>query len=447
MDSLPDRADGPGTPAAAGYDPAAEVVGLCSDLIRIDTSNHGDDSGPGERVAAERVAELLDEVGIVAEAYESAPGRTSLVARWGGSSGAALLVHGHLDVVPAQASDWQVHPFSGEVRDGYVWGRGAVDMKDFDAMLLSVVRARARAGAVPERPLVLCFTADEEAGGALGAAPLVRERPELFEGCTEAIGEVGGFSVTVRGRRMYLIETAEKGMSWLRLTARGRAGHGSMVNDDNAVTRVAAAVARIGAHPWPVRLTPTMEVLLACVAEVAGTAATPDNAEALVEEFGGAARMLGAVLRNTANPTMLGAGYKVNVIPSEATAHVDGRFLPGFEDEFFATLAQLCGEGIDVQPVAQQPPWEMPCDGTLVDAMTSALVAEDPDALVAPYLMSGGTDAKYFGRLGIRTYGFTPLRLPDDLDFTALFHGVDERVPTDALEFGARVLDRLLDRV
>ena len=431
----------------ASSDPAGEVVGLCSDLIRIDTSNYGDASGPGERKAAEHVATLLDEVGITAEVLEFAPGRTSLLARWGGDAGDALLVHGHLDVVPAAAEDWQVDPFSGEVRDGYVWGRGAVDMKDFDAMLLSVVRARARAGQVPDRPVVLCFPADEEAGGALGALPLVDQRPDLFEGCTEAIGEVGGFSVTVRGRRMYLIESAEKGMAWLKLTARGRAGHGSMINKENAVTELAAAVARIGSHDWPVRLTPTMEVLLAAVAELAGTEATPDNAETLVEEFGGAARMLGAVLRNTVNPTMLGAGYKVNVIPSEATAHVDGRFLPGYRDEFFATLATLCGESITVDTITSQPAWEMPYDGHIVDVMTRSLLAEDPSAVVAPYLMSGGTDAKYFGRLGIRTYGFAPLRLPDDLDFTALFHGVDERVPTDALEFGARVLDRFLGRI
>ncbi|MFN8196622.1 MAG: M20/M25/M40 family metallo-hydrolase [Nocardioidaceae bacterium] len=434
---------------ADAYDPAAEVVELCSDLIRIDTTNAGDGQGPGERKAAEHVAALLDEVGIESELVEMAPGRTQLVARWGGdgSRDDALLVHGHLDVVPAQAGDWQVDPFSGEVRDGYVWGRGAVDMKDFDAMVLSVVRARSRAGVLPARPVVLCFTADEEAGGLEGALPLSERRPELFEGCTEAVGEVGGFSVEVRGRRVYLIESAEKGMAWMRLTARGRAGHGSMINPDNAVTTLARAVARIGAHEWPVRLTPTMEVLLASVGELAGVEATPANAEALVQEFGGAARMLGAVLRNTLTPTMLGAGYKVNVVPSEASAHVDGRFLPGFEDEFFATLAELCGDDVHVEMLTKQPPWEMSYDGSVVDAMERSLLAEDPDALVAPYLMSGGTDAKYFGRLGIRTFGFAPLRLPSDLDFTALFHGVDERVPTDALEFGARVLDGFLDRV
>jgi acetylornithine deacetylase/succinyl-diaminopimelate desuccinylase-like protein len=430
-------------------DPAAEVVELCRELIRIDTSNYGDADGPGERKAAEYVASLLDEVGIEPRLFESEPGRTSVVANWGGASSdrGSLLLHGHLDVVPAAAEDWQVHPFSGEVRDGYLWGRGAVDMKDFDAMLLSVVRARTRAGRIPERPIVLCFTADEEAGGHGGAEVLVRDHREELEDCTEAVGEVGGFSATINGRRLYLIEAAEKGMAWMKLTARGRAGHGSMMNRENAVTQLSAAVARIGAHEWPVRLTPTMKVLLAAVAEMAGTEATPDNAEALVEEFGSASRMLGAVLRNTANPTMLGAGYKVNVVPTEATAHVDGRFLPGFEDEFFDTIAALCGDDISIDYVSRQPPWETPYDGGLVEAMTRSLLAEDPEAVVAPYLMSGGTDAKHFTKLGMRSYGFAPLRLPADLDFTALFHGVDERVPTDALEVGARVVDRFLDEV
>ncbi len=431
-------------------DAAAEVVEFCRDLIRIDTSNYGPDDGPGERKAAEYVAALLDEVGLETTLIEGAPGRTNVVARWGGDGSTrqdGLLLHGHLDVVPAAPEDWQVHPFSGEIQDGYVWGRGAVDMKDFDAMLLSVVRARQRSGRLPERPVVLCFTADEEAGGHIGAEVLVRDHPELFEGCTEAVGEVGGFSTTVRGRRLYLIEAAEKGMAWMRLTARGRAGHGSMINHANAVTELAGAVARIGAHAWPVRLTPAMRTLLASVGELAGVEATPENAQELIEEFGGAARMLGAVIRNTTNPTMLGAGYKVNVIPTEATAHVDGRFLPGYEDEFFATLADLCGENVDIDFVSHQQPWETPYEGALVDAMTSSLMAEDPDAVVAPYLMSGGTDAKHFRKLGMASYGFAPLRLPADLDFTALFHGVDERVPVDALEFGARVFDRFLDEV
>ncbi|WP_114423232.1 M20/M25/M40 family metallo-hydrolase [Nocardioides houyundeii] len=429
------------------HDPATEVVDLCRDLIRIDSSNYGDDTGPGERKTAELVATLLDEVGIEAQVIEGEPGRTNLVARWGGSDGDALLLHGHLDVVPAEARDWTHHPFAGEIADGYLWGRGAVDMKDFDAMLLSVVRARVRSGRIPQRPIVLCFTADEEAGGHKGAEVIVRDHPDLLSDCTEAVGEVGGFTTTVRGQRIYLIEAAEKGMAWMRLRARGTAGHGSMVNRDNAVTQLAGAVARIGAHDWPVRLTPAMEVLLASVATIAGTEATPDNAEALVEEFESSTRMLGAVIRNTANPTMLQAGYKVNVIPTEATAYLDGRFLPGYQDEFFATLDELCGPDVTREFVSHQQPWESPTQGNLMDAMTRSILAEDPDGIVAPYLMSGGTDAKHFRKLGMTSYGFAPLRLPAELDFGALFHGVDERVPTDALEFGARVFDRFLDEV
>jgi len=438
----------------AALTPDAEVVDICRDLIRIDTSNFGDASGPGERKAAEHVAGLLDEVGISSRLHESSPGRTSLVAHWGEASSAepALLIHGHLDVVPAQASDWQVDPFAGEIQDCpegglSLWGRGAVDMKDFDAMVLSVVRARQRAGLAPSRRIVLAFTADEEAGGHLGAQKLIEDMPEEFEGVTEAIGEVGGFSTTIRGRRLYLIEAAEKGMAWMRLTARGTAGHGSMINHDNAVARLAAAVARIGTHEWPVQLTPTMQTLLASVAELVGTEATPENAESLIEEFGPAARMIGATLRHVTNPTMLGAGYKVNVIPTEATAHVDGRFLPGYEDEFFAELARLCGEGVDIEFLSNQRSWQSPYEGRVVDAIARSLLAEDPEAAIAPYLMSAGTDAKHFTKLGIRTFGFAPLRLPEALDFTGLFHGVDERVPLDGLQFGARVLDRFLDEV
>ncbi|MGH3510328.1 MAG: M20/M25/M40 family metallo-hydrolase, partial [Nocardioidaceae bacterium] len=275
----------------------------------------------------------------------------------------------------------------------------------------------------------------------------VRHRPDLVEGCTEAVGEVGGFSTTIRDRRFYLIEAAEKGMAWMRLTARGHAGHGSMRHPDNAVTALAGAVARVGSHEWPVRLTDTMRVLLAAVGETAGVEATPENAESLVTEFGPAARMLGAAIRNTTNPTMLTAGYKVNVVPGQATARVDGRFLPGQQEEFLETMRELVGERVTIDFDSRQPGLETTFDGRLVDAMTGSLLEEDPDAAVAPYLMSGGTDAKHWDKLGIRCFGFVPLRLPADLDFTGLFHGVDERVPVDGLEFGARVFDRFLDRV
>jgi acetylornithine deacetylase/succinyl-diaminopimelate desuccinylase-like protein len=432
---------------SARYRPEEDVVDLCRNLIRIDSTNYGDDSGPGERQAAEYVAERLADVGIESEFFEPSKGRTSLMARWGDPhAGNRLLVHGHLDVVPAAKADWKVDPFAGEIADDYLWGRGAVDMKDFDAAILSVVRARTRAGELPQRPVTLIFTADEEAGSIHGAHAIVDQRPEWLEGCTEGIGEVGGFSTTVAGKRIYLVETAEKGIAWLRLRAQGTAGHGSMRNADNAVTAVSEAVAIIGRHEWPVRLTPAMGQLLDEVARITGQASVEDDVDALVEHFGPAARMLAAVVRNTTNPTMLASGYKHNVIPGEATANIDGRFLPGFEDEFFATLRDLLPDNVTYEVLVHDNALSTPFDGPLVDAMIASLQAEDPDATVLPFLMSGGTDAKAWHRLGIRCFGFSPLRLPPDLDFTGLFHGVDERVPLDALEFSARVFDDFLGR-
>jgi acetylornithine deacetylase/succinyl-diaminopimelate desuccinylase-like protein len=429
--------------------PDREVVDLCRELIRIDTSNYGDDSGPGERKAAEYVAEQLTEVGLEPAVYEAAPGRASVVVRLEGSDPArtdALLIHGHLDVVPADAADWNHDPFSAELADGCIWGRGAVDMKDMDAMILSVIRDRMRSGRVPTRPIVLAFLADEEAGGILGAHWLVDHNPELFEGCTEAIGEVGGFSLSVRDDlRLYLIETAQKGIEWMRLTVTGTAGHGSMVNDDNAVTELSEAVARLGRHDWPLRITPTVRAFLDGVSEAYGVTLDPEDPEQLVATLGSVAKIIGATLRNTTNPTMLKAGYKHNVIPGKAEAYVDGRVLPGHVEEFHAAVDELLGPNVTRTSLVSDIPVETTFDGPLVEAMQAALVAEDPGARAIPYCLSGGTDAKAFSKLGIRAFGFSPLRLPPDLDFAGMFHGVDERVPTDGLRFGARVLDRFLD--
>ena len=438
-------------PVSAEYQPEAEVVQLCQDLIRIDTSNFGSDSGPGERDAAERVAALLDEVGITCELLEPEPRRTSVVAHWEpegvDTSLSPLLIHGHLDVVPAKADDWSVPAFSGELVDGCVWGRGAVDMKHFLAMVLSVVRARTRAEAAPRRPIRLIFTADEEAGSGLGAKWLVEEHPEVVEGCQEAIGEVGGFSLTVRDDlRLYLIQTAEKGMAWLNLIADGRAGHGSLLHHENAITELSAAVARIGAYAWPRRITGPQRAFLQAIADALEVDLDPDRVEDTIGRLGDIARTIGATMANTANPTMLSAGYKHNVIPSRATAGIDGRFVPEGEDEFYATITELIGENVRYEVVNHQPSVETEFSGALVEAMQVCLEAEDPGARAVPYLSPAGTDGKAWHRAGIRCFGFTPLRLPPELDFIGMFHGVDERVPTDSLEFGARVLDRFLDQ-
>jgi acetylornithine deacetylase/succinyl-diaminopimelate desuccinylase-like protein len=428
---------------------ADEVVSLCRDLVRIDTTNRGDTAtSSGESVAADYVAEALREVGLTPTLVESEPGRTSVVARFPGADRTrpGLLLHGHLDVVPAEAGEWRFDPFSAEIADGYLWGRGAVDMKHFDAMLLAIVRQWRREGRVPPRDLVLAFLADEEAGGRLGAHFLVDHRPDLFAGCSEAVGEVGGFSFTVSpDRRLYLIETAQKGIAWLRLHAAGRSGHGSMANADNAVTRIAEAVARLGQHRFPVVVTPTNRMFLERVAAAVGAAPVDlDDPEALIDQLGPLANLVRATIRNTANPTRLAAGYKDNVIPGRASATVDCRTLPGQDETFADQIRAIVGPGIDLEFVERQPALETSFDGPLVAAMTAALLAEDPGSEPVPYLLSAGTDAKAFTRLGMRCFGFTPLRLPPDLDFAALFHGVDERVPLDGLKFGVRVFDHFL---
>lgn len=428
--------------------PEHEVVDLCRALIRMDTSNTGDpDTTRPERPAAEWVAERLAEVGIESQLRESAPGRTSLVARVPGTDPerGALLVHGHLDVVPADPDEWTRPPFAAELVDGFVWGRGAVDMKDFDAMVLAVVRGWQRTGYRPPRDVVLAFTADEEAGGGYGAHFLVDRHPDLLAGCTEAIGEVGGYSLTVHpDLRLYLVQIAEKGIDWLRLHATGRPGHGSMLHEDNAVTAVAEAVARLGRHRFPIEVTPAVREFLRHAGEALGIALDPDDPEAVIAKLGPVARIIGATVRNTANPTRLQAGYKENVIPGRAWATVDCRTLPGRSEEFLAQVREIVGPDLGMEYVQHQPAVETTFDGPLTEAMVAALRAEDPAARAVPYMLSGGTDAKAFAKLGIRCFGFSPLRLPADLDFAALFHGVDERVPVDGLRFGVRVLDHFL---
>ncbi len=357
----------------------------------------------------------------------------------------ALLIHGHLDVVPADAADWRVHPFSGEITEDCVWGRGAVDMKDMDAIMLAVLRQRLAEGRRPPRDVVVAFLADEEAGGSWGARWLVDNHPAEFEGVTEAIGEVGGFSVTIGGKRLYLLQTAEKGMAWMRMTAQGTAGHGSMLNSDNAVTELAEAIARVGRYEWPVRETEAAFAFAREASRALGIEFDPADPGAVLGKLGPIAKMVGATLTNTANPTMLSAGYKVNVIPQVASAQVDGRFLPGHEEEFFTEIDSLIGPGVRREQVHHDIAVETSFDGDLVTAMAQALAAEDPEGRMIPYCLSGGTDAKSFSRLGIRCFGFTPLRLPPELDFAGMFHGVDERVPVEALRFGVRVLDNFLD--
>jgi acetylornithine deacetylase/succinyl-diaminopimelate desuccinylase-like protein len=431
-------------------DPSDDVVRFTSELIRIDTSNRGG-GDCAERPAAEYVAERLAEAGLEPLLLESAPGRANVVTRLSGAdpSRPALLVHGHLDVVPAEPADWTVHPFSGEVRDGWVWGRGAIDMKGMVATMLTLARDYARAGRRPARDVVLAFTADEEDSAEAGSDWLVRHRPDLFEGCTEGVSESGGYTFHAGGTRIYPVGAGERGTAWLELTARGTAGHGSRSNGDNAVGMLAAAVARIYEHRWPVRLTPTVRAALAGLGSALRIPIDPDepdfDVDAALEKLGPASALVASTVRNSANPTMLAAGYKVNVIPGAASGRVDGRMLPGAEREFEDTLDALTGDHVDWAYLHREVPLEAPVDGPTYAAMAAALRSEDTDARVVPVCLAGGTDAKQFSRLGITGYGFAPLRLPEGFDYSSVFHGVDERVPVDGLVFGLRVLDRFLE--
>ncbi len=447
--ATPEQGRGPG--------PGTEVASICSDLLRIDTTN----PGSGERPAAEYVATLLGDVGIEPEVFESAPHRTNVVARIPGSdpSADALLVHGHLDVVPADPAEWRLHPFSGEIEDGCVNGRGAVDMKGTLSMTLAAVRGWARRGVRPKRDVVLAFLADEEDTGAYGSGHVVERHAELFEGCTEAISESGGFSVTVpRGRydgdgadpepdgeaiRIYPVAVGERGTAWMRLTAHGVPGHGAKPPVDNPVAELARALARLADHRWPVRLTPAVAQLVDGVSRALGTPVDLDRLEQEAQRLGRAGALFKGVIRNSVNPTMLDAGYKVNVIPGMAQAYVDGRFLPGHREEFLETIDALLGPKITREFVSFDDAVSAPVGG-LFDELCAALVAQDPSARPVPYVMTGGTDAKSFARLGIRGYGFAPLLLDPHLDYFGMFHGVDERVPVEGLEFGVRVLDTLL---
>ena len=425
----------------------AEVIRICQDLIRIPSVNFGGGIGD-EKAVAEYVVASLADVGIESKIYESAPGRCNVIAKLPGrdSQRPGLVVHGHIDVVPANADEWSVDPFCGDIIDGMIWGRGAVDMKNMDAMILATVREWSRSGYVPPRDIVLAFFADEEAGSIFGSHWLVDNHPELFAGCSEAVSEVGGFSVTVGGgKRLYMIETAEKGIHWMKLTAHGRAGHGSVMNDENALTRLTEAIAKIGNHQWPQRYSATVKALFKLVAAATGKTYDEKDLRPLLSEVGFAARMIGATLQNTANPTMLEAGYKANVIPGSASAVVDGRFIPGFEDELNETIRSLIGPHVSIETITRDKALEVPFEGDLVDAMCAAILKEDSEAIPVPYLMSGGTDNKALAELGIVGYGFSPLKLDEDFDFMAMFHGVDERVPVAGLTFGVRVLKDFLE--
>ncbi|WP_040159115.1 M20/M25/M40 family metallo-hydrolase [Nigerium massiliense] len=436
-----------------------DVVNLLSSLIRYDTQNFGGGRSRGETPCAEFIAGLLRDAGYEPQLWHrpDSPDRANVVLRLPGrdSELEGLVVQGHLDVVPVEADEWSVDPFGGVVRDGYVYGRGAADMKDMCSSMLATLLQWAREDAGPRRDLVFAFVADEEDAGQWGAEWLVAEHPELFAGCAAAVGEDGGVCTPMRAAdgsivRLYPISCAERGTMHVRLTARGASGHASRPSGDDAVRRLLDALHRLTHHDWPLRLSDVVAAQLVALADPLGYEVDLDDEAsiaALVDALGEDAGPLRFTTRVSSTPTMLSAGSKVNVVPGVATAEVDVRCPPGAVDETDAMLAELIGDKVEWEYSSRQDPVSSPVGGPWYDALCAAVRAADPEGVPFPNCMGGGTDAKAFAKLGMATYGFTPLGPDPDGRRFAGVHGVDERVPLESLRWGQRVLRDFLERV
>ncbi|MBI4613971.1 MAG: M20/M25/M40 family metallo-hydrolase [Planctomycetes bacterium] len=423
-----------------------EALGHLRALLAIDTTNP-----PGNEILAARYLEsVLAREGLAGEIHEPLPGRASLVSRQraapgNAGEGGALLLTSHTDVVAAEASRWTHPPFSGAVADGCVWGRGAVDMKSMTVYGLMAFLLAKREGWPISRDLILAAVADEEAGGEWGMGWLVNNRPEAVR-AEFALNEVGGFTLHLFGKRVYPVQVAEKGLCWFRLVAEGEPGHGSLPRPDSAVARLAAAVDRLARRPFPMRVTPPAARFIRGLARAAGPLRGLFLRALLVPGLSGPARRLvprararhfQALLSDTANPTCLAAGTKENVVPSRAVAVVDGRFLPGQTVEgFLEEVRRRVGPGFSIETISAHAPTETSPDTPLFELLRETLEKADPGATVVPNLLVGYTDAAALSRIGVRTYGFTPMRLPPEIEFSALFHGHDERIPLDAFRWG-----------
>ncbi len=426
-----------------------EALEFVRALIRIESINTGspDTIGDGETRAARLVQERLEDAGIATTFVEPVPGRGSVIARLSGTDpeAGALIVHAHLDVVPVDEREWTRPPFGAVVEDGILYGRGAVDMKDFAGVILAVAREFARSGTRPRRDLIFAFLADEEAGGRWGASWIVDNRPDLLTGATEAISEVGGFSVPFAGsRRAYLLATAEKGVGGAVLTAHGEAGHASRPRHDDPVVRLASAVARIGAHRFPVVRTPALERFLEVFGAERGVTFTDDDLDAQLDDIGFLGRVIAASARQTVAPTVLRAGDKSNIIPATAQASLDLRALPDREHELREQILRLAGDEVEVTWSESLAPIASPLDTRFQSVIARSVAAEDPSGVVVPYLLPASTDNKHFARLGVFGYGFVPLRVPDEFDVYGQFHAADECVPVESLHFSARTTARIL---
>ncbi len=435
---------------AAGEALQERPVEILQRLIRFDTTN----PPGGERDCIEWVRGRLEELGCEVRVVASDPDRPNLIARIKGRGACPpLLLQGHVDVVAA-SGEWRHGPFAGELADGYVWGRGALDMKGGVAMMLAAFMRAQASSAPPPGDVILCLLADEEAGSDLGAAFLTSEHPELFDGVRYAIGEFGGFTMQVAGRTVYPIMVAEKQVCWTRATFRGPSGHGSLPIRGGAVGRLARLLERLDRRRLPVHVTPVArEMVLAIAAEVPAPLGAalrgllrPRLTDRLLDAFGEQARPFDPILHNTASATILAGGEKVNVIPGEVSAELDCRLLPGFgPDELFAELRSLAGVEMELEVIRFEEAPPSP-DMALFGVLGDALRGLDAGAKPVPLLLPAVTDGRFFARLGIQTYGFLPMQLPAELKFMDLIHSVDERLPAGALEFGTQAIARVLER-
>ncbi len=455
------RADSCGTVVdiMTSENPSTDVVSLLQSLIRFDTTNQAPGDAVGELEAALWIEELLLGAGLepVLLARDDAPHRANLVVRVAGTDRSldALLLHAHLDVVPAEPDQWAIDPFAGEISDGYVHGRGAMDMKDMAAMALTVLLEWGTTGSRPRRDVVVAFVADEETDGRYGARWLVEEHPELFAGVRVAIGESGAVveeHATADGRsvRLARVSAGERGTMHVRLVVEDASGHASRPGHGNAVLTLVDALHRLGHHEWPLHVSTLVRAQLEQSAAAMGLEvelSTDVGVLAAIDTLGEVGDAVGYTIRASTTPTVIEAGYKVNVIPGHAEAQVDIRCPVGFEDELMTELRRVVGEDVTIEPIVHEPPVDAPIDGPWFEAMAAALRHVDPEVVVVPACMGGGTDAKSFFRLGIECYGFAPATLDPDGRHRSGIHGVDERVPVSSLEGGLEILRYFLETV
>jgi acetylornithine deacetylase/succinyl-diaminopimelate desuccinylase-like protein len=418
---------------------------LLQNLIRFDTTNP-----PGnERACIEYINGLLKDAGIETTLVAKTPQRPNIIARIKGENKAPpLLLYGHVDVVTVENQKWQQPPFEANIVDGFMWGRGALDMKSGVAMMLAAfLKAKIEKAPLPG-DVIFCAVADEEAGGDFGSRFLVNEHAGLFKEVKYAFGEFGGFNLSMGGKRLYPIMVAEKQCCWMKITFRGRGGHGSMPVHHQAMAKLARTISLLDQKQLPYHLTPAVKLMLTSISNALGGVTgfavramnSPLLADAIIGTIGERGSIFAPLLHNTISPTILKASDKVNVIPSEASIGLDGRLLPGFtpkdmEEEMHALL----GTDYDLEILEHDPGPSAP-DMGLFETLSTVIKEYDAQGIPVPYVMSGVTDARFFTKLGIQTYGFTPLQLPDDFSFIGTIHAANERIPVNALEFGTRAI-------